>query len=153
LTENQRQKSDPNYAELLNRARIGIPTQEDINFLNSKIINPKEINSIAELIIQLEEKNAMYLCANNEIVDDINLKCIEWLNIKTFDIWAEDTNQGKIFKSKKNTEKRKKASETAGLEDLLQVGVNCKVMIRKNIDSEKGENVKTNIRRIINNPS
>ena len=85
LTENQRQKSDPHYADLLNRARIGIPTQEDINFLNSKIINPKEITSIAELIIQLEEKNAMYLCANNEIVDDINLKCIEQLNIKTFD--------------------------------------------------------------------
>jgi hypothetical protein len=149
LTENQRQKSDPKFAELLNRARIGIPTQEDINFLNSKIINPQEITSIAELIIQLEEKNAMYLCANNEIVDDINLKCIEWLKIKTFDIWAEDTNQGKIFKIKKNTEKRKKASETAGLEELLQIGVNCKVMIRKNIDGEKGENIKTNIRRII----
>lgn len=58
------------------------------------------------------------------------------LNIKTVDIIAELQTKGKniLVNIKKN--KKLKISETAGLEDVLSIGKDSRVMLRKNINSE-----------------
>jgi ATP-dependent DNA helicase PIF1 len=75
----------------------------------------------------------------------INQEVIKALEIKTINIPAEDNEHfidSKYQKTKKNTflpkNIKKKISETAGLENNLIIGINSRVMLRRNIDVNKG---------------
>ena len=61
-------------------------------------------------------------------------------NIKTISILAEDTNSHKkcIINKKIHNDMNENASKTAGLERVLQIGINSKVILRRNLDVSKG---------------
>ena len=53
LTENMRQKEDQLFFDLLNRVRIGNPSEEDIQLLNNRIIKFKNKNNRIEESVEI----------------------------------------------------------------------------------------------------
>ncbi len=155
LTENVRQKNDSAFAEMLKRIRIGITNQEDVDILESKRIVQKnvseatKIESAVEFIVN-KLKNGCYiicLCPTLEKTELINNEVIKAFNIITVNIPAQDTesfinSKSKLKKKSTNAYLRnnikKKISETAGLESNLIIGINSRVMLRRNIDVNRG---------------
>lgn len=131
---------------MLNRLRIAAPTEADIEKLYSKLIEvPIDSNKINEAAKNLKEKlenNESYLClfSTNEQVDEINEKMINICNIKPEIIYCEDTEQNRRLRTNKrvHSKKKKKTSETTGLEEVLKIGLNARVMLRKNLNTLKG---------------
>lgn len=131
---------------MLNRLRIAAPTEADIEKLYSKLIEvPIDSNKINEAAKNLKEKlenNESYLClcSTNEQVDEINEKMINICNIKPEIIYCEDTEQNRRLRTNKrvHSKKKKKTSETTGLEEVLKIGLNARVMLQKNLNTLKG---------------
>ena len=70
-----------------------------------------------------------------EQTNKFNYEVTKLLKIDTIIINAEDSNV-KTFKKRTSTTKRlkkKKSKDTAGLEDCIEIGINSRVMLRKNI--------------------
>jgi hypothetical protein len=96
-----RQRDDPEYAQMLDRIRFGMPSLEDINKLNLKLIIRQKL-SIHELTIFAVDKystiieecnNCMCLFPKGDSVNDFN-SCITLKNkIETIQIIAEDSNR------------------------------------------------------------
>ena len=172
LKENMRQKTDPIFAAMLDRIRVGCPTQEDVQLLQKQVIpfefddyentkildylqidnsidNQKLVNAVRDFLEHIKiEPNTMTLLSHNETCEIFNKIVTHILNIKTVNIWAVDSNRvdhqfsvnepnyGK-GKKKKNKIKRK-ANETGGLEENLIMGVGSAVMLRRNLNLDKG---------------
>jgi hypothetical protein len=147
LTENVRQKGDLKFSSMLNRIRIGIPNIDDIKSLESRKI-PIKSDPISESARFMYEKkcigqNLICLCSTIVKTEAINAEMLLKNKIICKDIEAEDTEHGKKVskKNKKQTDlhkKKKKISDTAGLETNLIIGENARVMLRRNIDLDKG---------------
>lgn len=153
LIENMRQKEDSNYAQLLSRVRIGSPTEKDIEQLKSRLIDPNRKGiSLKEAAAYFKKNlfggncNAVCLLSMNEQVEAFNKCMLESENIVILTSSAIDSDAGgkqKTTKNRKqisaaNKEKMKKASDTAGLETELEIGISARIMLRRNIDVKKG---------------
>jgi hypothetical protein len=136
LVENQRQKDDQEYAMLLDRVRYGNANENDIKMLTTRIIDNQNIENICLLLNEIE--GCIYLTSTLESVQYINNAMQNYLNIKIINIEAEDFNvNSKKITNQKNI-KPKKLNLTAGLENCLSVGINSKIMLRRNLNVEKG---------------
>jgi len=152
LTKSMRQKDEEDFYLFLNRIRIGMPSEEDINCLKRlKIHIRNPLNKIKEAAqfyneIQKNLKSIIALFALNSDVDEFNINVSKINNINLVSIRAEDNLSKKNLILRKNKHKenqkclknKKKTSETAGLEENLLIGENCRVILRRNIDISKG---------------
>lgn len=152
LTINQRQKDDPIYAKILNRIRVGNPTLEDIDILKQKILpltkSSNKIENAARHYIELSNKHKNLICLlpTTESVEKFNSIMNELLEIKLHSIKAVDSNQNSKLKFKEPNYKKKrnlkakkiKTSKSAGLEHELNLGINSRIILRRNIDVPKG---------------
>ena len=136
LVENMRQKLDPIFFDLLCRIRLGIPTEKDICILEMRKISISNLNNTigetAEFYKKLNYNNLKLTCLF-ALTKDVN-KCNEEISmaysIATINITAIDFLNNKLVGKCQKT----KASETSGLENLLMIGINSRVMLRRNID-------------------
>ena len=133
-----RQKDDPTFFNMLNRIRVGSPSKEDVDLLKSNLIKiDKNKNSLYESAIYFqsllqEKKGAVCLLCTNEDVEKFNGYMTKLNKIETIQLNSEDDG----FTVKKNF--KQKASETAGLEKALTLGIGSRVMLRRNIDVAEG---------------
>ena len=138
LTINMRQKIDAEYASMLDRIRLGVPNHDDIEKLMDRKIPIKSniINDACDFMQQklMNEETILALCSTNDQVDSINVRMIKLNNIEAVVIKAEDSQRCR----KQISIKTKKLSETAGLITELLIGVNSRVMLRRNIDTDNG---------------
>ena len=151
LTINMRQKDDPVYSEILNRIRIGNPTKEDIELLKQRIFttqnNSNKLDQAVEKFVELYEKNPKLMClfSTNELTNKFNKLVSNQLKLNVYKIDAIDSNQNlKLnfknlnYKNKRLLKSKKKISQTAGLESILEIGIGSRVMLKKNIDVGNG---------------
>lgn len=168
LTENMRQKGDERWIEILKHARIGSLTADDTRMLadrtlhldgNGDAVIGNESASFGLLSLQqsvdyfvdhLLPRDAKAICIlpKNDSVDEFNIGCLEKLDIPAVKIPCTDLGGQEYVKkkqkrkSKRNDVRRKnrgfKTSETAGLEEIVVVGLGARVMLRRNIDQKNG---------------
>lgn len=111
LTQNMRQKEDLEYANMLNRIRIGSPTAEDIVKLKSRQIIPGQNATLEEAAekyfeqLQMDDK-VLCLLPTNKLVDDFNEIILKKSGIKCLIIEALDITRsssgGKYYKTSKS---------------------------------------------------
>ena len=140
LIESMRQKTDPKFFDLLCRVRLGIPTEDDIDILNKqkiKINNTRDIYPETAQFYKESDNNRSYsicLFGLTSEVDSCNSEISKVYKIKTVKISAIDFVNNKLI----NKNNKTKSSETAGLENQLQIGVNSRVMLRRNVNVSSG---------------
>jgi len=120
-----RQKEDKEFSLMLNRIRIGMPTKQDIQQLNERIIETKKdipkIENTTNKFIELKKTNPtiITLLPKSEDVDNFNKIMTEKLKINIVSLKASDTlpnqinfynntyNINKHYKAKKNYKKKR----------------------------------------------
>jgi ATP-dependent DNA helicase PIF1 len=125
LKENFRQKGDPTFINLLLRIREGKQTEEDINILKSRFINPK-----AKIPVNLVSSNK-----SAQIINESNLEKIKEPVNKYISIYKDygkdkDTNE-LLVKELKFQFKQKGV-------DTLELKKGARVMLTKNMDVSIG---------------
>lgn len=147
LTICMRQKDDLDFFQMLNRIRIGSPTKNDIKLLESQVISKKNDNTVmnaVENFCELKEKfkNLISLFPNNDQADEFNKQISNKLNIIVMSILAEDfipnSKRNNFQTSSRSSPKKFKISKTAGLASVLNVGIGSRIILRKNLDVNKG---------------
>jgi hypothetical protein len=142
-----RQKDDEQFYNLLNRIRVGVPTNEDIDSLKKNLIGIVDKTTKVEEAAQFyvnkisDEPEMVCLLPTIEQTNKFNYEVTKLLKIDTIIINAEDANVKTFKKRTTSTTKRlkkKKSKDTAGLEDCIEIGINSSGMLRKNIILEKG---------------
>lgn len=152
LTINCRQQDDKPYGEMLNRIRIGMPTVEDIKALEARFI-PKEANldTIANAVTFFIEKqkecpNLLTLFPTTQSVELFNTEMSKRKITNAYNIQAIDDNpyEKPSFKEPRYKNKRafkakkRKTADTAGLEQLLAVGIGSRVILKRNTNVNAG---------------
>uniref|UniRef100_A0A915I0U3 Uncharacterized protein n=1 Tax=Romanomermis culicivorax TaxID=13658 RepID=A0A915I0U3_ROMCU len=126
---------------MLARVGVGSPTESDIEafktrFIKSESCSLKEASEYYCKTVYRKDSGAICLLLTNVKVEEFNKLMLKSEEIEMVNVNAEDTHQDgeqkkKTAKKLKTTaECRKKASDTAGLEEILTVGVNARVMLR-----------------------
>ncbi|XP_034944338.1 ATP-dependent DNA helicase PIF1-like [Chelonus insularis] len=132
LTEIMRQKNDRAFINALNNLALGTMKTDDINLIKCREI--KNINDIPETAIRLY--------ATNKNVSSYNAQRISQCKSKLFTSTAQVVFSKDITEGEKKIILRsinKKANNIAiELPDVIQLKVNIKYMIIKNIDVEDG---------------
>lgn len=122
LTEVQRQRGDPQFAEILNRVRIGQQTEIDIDTLSSRV--------------HTDSLDNLHIFATNHQVDTFNAQRMTTVIESIIEIKAEDQLSHKPAKqSVKITTDR---HFTGGLHEVLHIAVGARVSLVKNIDVSDG---------------
>lgn len=147
-----RQKDDLEYVDILNRIRFGVPNEQDIQKLNQRII-PKDnlfdkFENATNSFLEIAKTQPAVICLFplTKSVDTFNGIINKKLNIDIKSIKADDFNPKDKFSYKQTTipnkkflkAKKLKISQTAGLEEVLNIGINSRVMLRRNLDVSKG---------------
>ena len=135
LTKIMRQRDDALFAEMLNRIREGMQTENDLAVLDSRMLRIDE-QSYQSL------KNELHLFPCNMAVDAHNSKVFEASDgekteIRCFDtVLSEDTNE---VKQKILTQiKGKKTNDTGNLNELLRVAVGLRYDTTHNVSVGDG---------------
>jgi hypothetical protein len=159
LTESMRQKDELDFYLFLNRIRIGLPSDADIKMLdNLKIKFKHESQKIKEAAIFFSEllkngKSLIALFPKIKDVDEFNMQMSKINNIKLVKVQAEDDvlQKGptrKLLNLKDSyNKKNKKTSETAGLDDILYIGENSRIILKRNLHSKKSVPLKAHLKR------
>ena len=130
LRENVRQAGDTEYAALLNRARVGMLSSADIEFLKTKLINLPSYSG-----------NSFCIYPKRSSVLMRNCQCVDNLPGNVYEIQAEH------FFSQSDREAGIECSEhyipeddrdAGNLPRVLKLKVNCRVMLIRNILTEHG---------------
>ena len=155
LTENMRQRNDQPYAELLNKLRIG--DISDIQPLLDRIEPEasRKSEDIADIIVKLlnEKRNPVCILAKLDKVKEVNINMLLKRDIKPVYIFPNDTMKVNVRKQSKRPPKSSasaadilkwldknyptKANRTGGLDDCLVLGVNARVMLKRNLCLER----------------
>ena len=143
LTINERQKSDAEFATMLDCVRRGCPTDETLSTLQQRVIQVSE----AEKFIELQQLGQAPVCLfpTREMCKKFNNEMLHQLTSEVHEIVCTDevdeTSSTKKW-SKKAVEQLEKlnndCSRTAGLEAKLLLAVGARVMLRRNIDTKNG---------------
>ena len=127
LTKNHRQGSDKEFADILNRIRIGNLTDEDVEKLETRIV-PRDSPHIP--------RDTIWLCAVNEDVNKINEERLETLDRTLLTIPSIVLNR---------TEQKSKPIVTSAgtirntpLQSVLKIKVGARVMLTFNTDTSDG---------------
>ncbi|CAF1099646.1 unnamed protein product, partial [Brachionus calyciflorus] len=149
LTQNVRQKDDLEFNEMLNRIRIGNPSLSDIKKLESRVVKFQNYQEIAQFIAS--KNDIIYLAPKLEQIDNVNKAMLIVKKIETNEVQAQDISRKTL--NDENIEILLKNSQTAGLDKILYLGINARVMLRRNLDIENGlcNGIIGTIKGIINN--
>ena len=130
LTEIMRQKNNKDFAQLLNRVRLGPAycTESDIQVLQSRE-TASDCSDYPE--------DALHVFSSNADVDNHNINMLRKLDTPIHEIKAKDTVKG-ILTDKEKLPISNKASETGGLRECILIAVGARVMLTKNIDVGDG---------------
>ena len=126
LTEIQRQKDDQQFAQLLNRVRIGNQTEQDLNVLKSR----QTSKSAAQYPV-----NATHMFVYNKMKDEHNSQMLEKLSNPKFCFKAVDSKKDVQTQRIDTSEFSQNAG---GLPAELTVAVEARVVLTKNIDVSDG---------------
>ncbi|XP_070548888.1 uncharacterized protein [Ptychodera flava] len=126
LHEIVRQQSDPEFANMLSRLRLGQHTKTDIEQLKSL-----ETNSHLPA-------NCVSLFLTNREVEEYNEKQLKSLCLTVLTIQAEDTTKDLHTSRAKVIVTSKSPHETAGLRDEIKIAVGARYMHTKNTDLSDG---------------
>ena len=153
LKISMRHKDDKNYAELLERVRIGQMTNEDVEvLLKRRIVLPEE-GSSAEMLEKIADEyenlkkidpNVVCLMALSEMVDTFNECLLKRENRPIVTVVANDTPSGYRSKKMLDTamkrleELNKHPSDTAGIEAVLKLCIGARVILRRNTCVQDG---------------
>ena len=123
LKTNHRQGEDKEYADILNRIRVGEQTKEDIEVLNTRVF-PRNSPEIP--------KDGLIITGTNEIVNRFNNQKLNELPGELFEFKAQVTSntRGEFVP------KLDKGGQVTGttLQYILNLKLGCKVMLTWNID-------------------
>ncbi len=123
LVENHRQKHDAEYANILNRIRIGEHTDDDMTVLQERV-HPEN---------HPDMKGALVIACTHKIVNKHNTVCLQQLNSELIEIEAINSHSnlhGYIPKLHKN----KNTIEATPYLQTLHLKVGCRVMLTVNLD-------------------
>lgn len=145
-----RQKNDLVYSAMLKRMRFGYIEPKDFEMIQKKRIplkvsedETRYIDQICEHLLTLPD-DTVCLMSTVKGCDLINDTMINKINGRFYDIVAHDQlSNYQNNKKKKTAEKLLDSSEenisnTAGIPKHLKLKIGAKVMVRRNIDMEKG---------------
>uniref|UniRef100_A0A914VPN6 ATP-dependent DNA helicase n=1 Tax=Plectus sambesii TaxID=2011161 RepID=A0A914VPN6_9BILA len=167
LVENMRQREDLAYSQMLERIRIGSPSQADINALRERqIVKANESTTDAErlqlAVSEFQRLREEYLQGRSQLqqpvalfpkhtkVNQFNANLLRLANQKIEVIMAEDCEmmrkQSKRWKEGKQKQKSAKDApeksddpdKTAGLVEQLELCIGYRVMLRRNISTHQG---------------
>ena len=128
LDQNVRQLRDPQYAELLTRARIGQLSVEDIDLLKLRLITPPDNNIMhiypkIKQVLQWNTERQGALCKNSVLIHATH-------------IFSDlDSHAGNLAPDQFIPTDDRDAGE---LPKLLQISINSRVMLLRNIMTDKG---------------
>jgi ATP-dependent DNA helicase PIF1 len=123
LVENHRQHGDAEYANTLNRIRVGEHTEQDLTTLQARV-RPE---GHADL------KGALVIASKHEVVNHHNERCLEDLSSQLVTIEAINSHANLSGFMPKIDKKKKTVSTTPFLQ-TLKLKVGCRVMLTVNID-------------------
>ena len=142
LTINQQQK-DPEFCSLLDEVCHGSVSQESIATLKDRVVNCLVVDKFRELECSSQSpmcllpwrspceefNNAMLDCLQSELVEIACTKCIDETK------GAKKWNQ----RAAKELDKLNRDSNlTSGLEVVLHIAVGARLMLRRNVDTDRG---------------
>jgi len=120
---------------LCSRIRTGSQTAEDLDLLNSRLL--KNLKNKEEF------KNCLYIMARKIDVSNHNNEMTKLLQktsrtykITAVDTYADGPNASKLADKKYLYSKEEKCG---GLVDNLEIAVGSRIMLRRNMDTEKGK--------------
>ncbi len=131
LTQNVRQKGDRRYEQFLNNIRIGVANAQDIELIKTRVVPIEGL---------FDENNSIRLYPKNKDVDNYNEEMIRKIQndgVKIFTVYAEDRIVGTKLHPSSNA-LHKEVNYTGGIPKILKLGVNVRVMLKKNFCTEKG---------------
>ncbi|KAL1447888.1 hypothetical protein WDU94_006568 [Cyamophila willieti] len=149
LTINVRQNKDPDFGNLLGRARIGALNENDVQLLCTRLINFTS-KTIAARRVELakyvldQDKNCLVILSTRAHCKSLNGACLDQTPTPEIICIAEDSFDcapGKKKKAQTKLDKLTKeddASRTAGLEHQLILKQDCRVMLTRNFDVVTG---------------
>ena len=117
LVENHRQENDREFADMLNRIRVGSHNEEDLNTLQSRV-RPEGHNNL---------KGALVIASTNDIVNKHNDQRLAEFNSKLIIIEAINSHQNIPNYQPKIHPKKKTVAETPYLQRLC-LKKNARVM-------------------------
>ena len=169
LQINKRQENDSSWADMLNRIRLGRQTREDVQRLESRLLQAENDDEaklsrfdicVKRFSQQLKNgEPAVCLFPTLDPANQFNKRMLKQDKIDIVRIHARDTvparnNKRKLRKvwdpeehpeennNKANDAKAKKNcknSDSAGLESILKLGKGARVMLRRNLDVSEGQ--------------
>ena len=127
LEVNHRQEGDKQYADLLNRMRIGQLTEEDMNNLQERVRSKEHP----------DYKNAdMFISGTRAEVNKLNKQCMERINGEEITLKATHCQELQK-KCTPNINQRGEIGQT-GFLDILKLKIGCRVMLISNINITDG---------------
>ena len=129
LEKNHRQGEDKDYAEMLNRIRIGEETPEDIQKLKERVRNENHDDII-------KENDALYIFGTNKNVNKMNNKRLKEIQGKEHRIEAICLH--KTIKHFSPQEGKAGEVMKTPFQKTLQLKIGSKVMLTYNIDTSDG---------------
>ena len=143
LTINERQKSDAEFATMLDCVRRGCPTDETICCLEKRVVQV----SVSDKFNELSQSGQSPVCLfpTRKACKEFNHEMLQELASEVHEIMCTDeidqTSSTQKW-TKKATEQLEKLNSdcnmTAGLEAKLTLAVGARVMLRRNMDTKKG---------------
>ena len=131
LRENMRQKHDTVYASLLNRARVGMLSQDDVTMLKSRIINQRACGFESALrVFPTKAKVKEY----NEYQQSLLNEALETFHAIHY-FASSDPNTGHDVP---NSFIPQDDSYAGGLPSCIQLSINSRVMLIRNINTQHG---------------
>ena len=125
LVDIMRQKDDQPFAELLNRFRTATQTEEDIKCIQSRSIDPSDVNYPSD---------ALHIWAENNPVNRHNEMKLHQIPAQLFNLKATDQYPPNVSQQDINRILARPRSETGGLDANICIKESARVMLTNNID-------------------
>ena len=122
LVQNHRQEGDKEYADLLNRVRIGEPTEDDIKLLKTRVRQDGDPDL---------PTNALRVMSNNKAVNQYNERRLAQLKGEEIILEALIINKTQKLTAVEN----KGAIKGSQLQKTLKLKIGANVMLTTNIDT------------------
>ena len=143
LTINERQKSDLTYSKILDEVRRGSTSEESIKILQERVIHMPVVEKYSRLKDQ--GKAPLCLFPTRKACEEVNTQLLNSLPSKIIQLHCTDEidEASAPFKWNKKAQQHlkllnKDCNMTAGLEQVLNLAVGARVMLRRNINTEYG---------------
>jgi len=132
LSEIMRQKDDQQFANILNRLREGIHSQQDISVLENRLIKEQDTEKVSDVI---------HVYPTNDRVNEYNTTIYNRSVNEKIEVKAIDVVHGDMSTEAKEKIKDKisnKPSETANLFKMVYLCIGLRYAITCNVDVEDG---------------